>query len=241
MKEFFKQNLKRIIIGVVILVGVVLFTQKCNNNRYNQLKGKYEILEEQYKKQKDGVKVFEENRIKEKDSLDLEIKKREKLNKDLSYQNSTLESKIKTLSNKKIVVPKDVQGLVKYFNERYKTNENKVVENKVGLTEFTAMDVSYELEEGDNLIAIDSMKTIQLKNKDIQIVNLEKDKADIKTQLTTAEKDILKRKELQQSADENINNLKSQVKSLKTKSTLNKILVPVALGVGVFTGYQIAK
>ena len=31
------------------------------------------------------------------------------------------------------------------------------------------------------------------------------------------------------------------VKSLKTKSTLNKILVPVALGVGVFTGYQIAK
>ena len=179
--------------------------------------------------------------VKEKDSLDLEIKKREKLNKDLSYQNSTLESKIKTLSNKKIVVPKDVQGLVKYFNERYKTNENKVVENKVGLTEFTAMDVSYELEEGDNLIAIDSMKTIQLKNKDTQIVNLEKDKTDIKTQLTTAEEDILKRKELQKSADDNINNLKSQVKSLKTKSTLNKILVPVALGVGVFTGLQIAK
>lgn len=241
MKEFFKQNLKRIIIGVVILVGVMLLAQKCNNNRYNQLKGKYEILEEQYKKQKDGVKVFEENRIKEKDSLDLEIKKREKLNKDLSYQNSTLESKIKTLSNKKIVVPKDVQGLVRYFNERYKTNENKVVENKVGLTEFTAMDVSYELEEGDNLIAIDSMKTIQLKNKDTQIVNLEKDKTDIKTQLTTAEEDILKRKELQKSADDNINNLKSQVKSLKTKSTLNKILVPVALGVGVFTGLQIAK
>ena len=69
----------------------------------------------------------------------------------------------------------------------------------------------------------------------------EKDKTDIKAQLTTAEEDILKRKELQQSADENINNLKSQVKSLKTKSTLNKILVPVALGVGVFTGYQIAK
>lgn len=234
-------NYKKIIIGVIILLGILLIAQKCNNNRYNQLKGKYEILEEQYKKQKDCVKVFEENRIKEKDSLDLEIKKREKLNKDLSYQNSTLESKIKTLSNKKIVVPKDVQGLVKYFNERYKTNENKVVENKVGLTEFTAMDVSYELEEGDNLIAIDSMKTIQLKNKDTQIINLEKDKADIKTQLTTAEEDILRRKELQQSADENINNLKSQVKSLKTKSTLNKILVPVALGVGVFTGYQIAK
>ena len=234
-------NYKKIIIGVIILLGILLIAQKCNNNRYNQLKGKYEILEEQYKKQKDGVKVFEENRIKEKDSLGLEIKKREKLNKDLSYQNSTLESKIKTLSNKKIVVPKDVQGLVKYFNERYKTNENKVVENKVGLTEFTAMDVSYKLEEGDNLIAIDSMKTIQLKNKDTQIVNLEKDKADIKTQLITAEEDILKRKELQQSADENINNLKNQVKSLKTKSTLNKILVPVALGVGVFTGYQIAK
>lgn len=234
-------NYKKIIIGVIILLGILLITQKCNNNRYNQLKGKYEILEEQYKKQKDGVKVFEENRIKEKDSLSKEIDKREKDNKDLSYQNSSLESKIKTLSNKKIVVPKDVEGLVKYFNERYKTNENKVVENKVGLSEFTAMDVSYELEEGDNLVAIDSMKTIQLQNKDTQIVNLEKDKTDIKTQLTTAEQDILNRKALQEAADKNINNLESQVKSLKTKSTLNKILVPVALGVGGFVGYQIAK
>lgn len=234
-------NYKKIIIGVVILLAILFIAQTCNNNRYNQLKGKYEILEEQYKKQKDGVKVFEENRIKEKDSLSKEIDKREKDNKDLSYQNSSLESKIKTLSNKKIVVPKDVEGLVKYFNERYKTNENKVVENKVGLSEFTAMDVSYELEEGDNLVAIDSMKTIQLQNKDTQIVNLEKDKSDIKTQLTTAEQDILNRKALQEAADKNINNLESQVKSLKTKSTLNKILVPVALGVGGFVGYQIAK
>lgn len=234
-------NYKKIFIGIVVFILCVGLLQKCNNNKYNQLKGKYEILENQYKKQKDGIKVFEDFRIKEKDSLNLEIKKREKSNKDLSYQNSTLESKIKTLSDKKIVVPKDVQGLVRYFNERYKTNENKVVENKVGLTEFTAIDVSYELEEGDNLIAIDSIKTIQLKNKDTQIVSLEKDKTDIKTQLTTAEQDILKRKELEKSAEDNINNLKSQVNKLKTKSTLNKILVPVVFGVGGFLGYQIAK
>ena len=234
-------NYKKIFVGIVVFILCVGLLQKCNNNEYNQLKGKYEILEDQYKKQEDSVKVFEENRIKEKDSLDLEINKREKLNKDLSYQNSTLESKIKTLYNKKIVVSKDIQGLVKYFNERYKTNENKVVENKVGLAEFTAMDVSYELEEGNNLIAIDSMKTIQLKNKDTQIANLEKDKTDLKTQLTTAEQDILKRKELEKFAENNINNLESQVNKLETKSILNKILVPVAFGVGGYLGYQIAK
>jgi len=67
-------NYKKIFIGIVVFILCVGLLQKCNNNKYNQLKGKYEILEDQYKKQKDGVKVFEDFRIKEKDSLNLEIK-----------------------------------------------------------------------------------------------------------------------------------------------------------------------
>ena len=48
-------------------------------------------------------------------------------------------------------------------------------------------------------------------------------------------------KSLNEKGKENIEVLKKQVNKLNTKNTLNTILIPVALGVGGFVGYQIAK
>ena len=61
-----------------------------------------------------------------------------------------------------------------------------------------------------------------------------------KKEAARLEKERIAKEEKAAKEAERANKAKA-VKSLKTKSTLNKILVPVALGVGVFTGYQIAK
>lgn len=227
-----------IIVGLIIL----LFSMKsCNDKKYQQLKGKYEVLKENYQNQKDTVKIVEERRIKEKDSLNKEIIKREVENKNLLSINENLESKINSLKNKPISVPKDNDNLVKYFNDRYNTTENQVIDDKVGLGNETAQDVTYDLEEGDNLQEITKLQDEQIINQKKQISNLEQDKEDVKQQLLSAELSIEEQKKLQKLADDNINNLKSQVKTLNNKNTFNKILIPVAFGVGGFIGYQIAK
>ena len=115
----------------------------------------------------------------------------------------------------------------------------KVIENKVGLGLDTAMDVASDLEEGFRCAEIIPLKDEQLKNKDSIINNLNKDKVDISTSLTSAEKQIEKQKELQKTGEENISNLEKQIKKSKTKSTLNKILIPVALGAGILLGNKL--
>lgn len=227
-----------IIVGLIIL----LFSMKsCNDKKYQQLKGKYEVLKENYQNQKDTVKIVEERRIKEKDSLNKEIIKREIENKNLLSINENLESKINSLKNKPISIPKDNDNLVKYFNDRYNTTENQVIDDKVGLGNETAQDVIYELEEGDNLQEITKLQDEQIINQKKQISNLEKDKQDINTQLLSAEKSIEEQQKLKEIADKNINNLESQVKTLNNKNTLNKILIPISFGIGGFIGYKIAK
>jgi peptidoglycan hydrolase CwlO-like protein len=121
----------------------------------------------------------------------------------------------------------------------YGTNENKVVDNKIGLGLGTAMDVANDLEEGFRCAEIIPLKDEQLKNKDSIITNLNKDKVDISTSLTSAEKQIEKQKELQKTGEENISNLEKQLKKSKRKSTLNKILIPVALGAGILLGNKL--
>lgn len=235
-KKFF------ITLGVIIILFLAFFFySRYNNNQYQQLKGEYKILEEQYSKEKDGVKVFEANRIKEKDSLTAEINKREKTNTQLSFTNSLLEDKINAILSKSFTAPKSLEGLVLYYNTVYNTTENKVIEDKVALGITTATDVSNDLEEGFRASEALPLKNEQLANKDKQIYNLEKDKIDLNTQLVSAEQDVINRKELEKTADKNIENLNSQVSKLKTKSTLNKILVPVSFAVGGFVGYKLAK
>lgn len=230
-------------IGIIITICIVLlFSMKnCNDNKYHQLKGEYELLQKQYAAKKDSVRKIEDNRLKEKDSLSLIIQDREKKNQELIAKNISLEKKISQLQNKKISVPKDVPGLVNYFNERYDTKENEPVEDKVGLGQNTAYNVSYELEEKDSFSEIIDLKDQQLVNKDTIISNLEKDTKDLSMIILSAEEEIQQRKELQSMADDNIKNLEKQVKNLNRNKTLNKILIPVGIIGGGIIGYQIAK
>lgn len=228
-------NYKRISGVLLILVILLIIPHMCNNT--GELEGQYKELKKQYSAQKELVNTIEKLRQDEKDSLNNEIKTREWENSDLVSENNRLREKIK--NQPKINVPKDVIGLVKYFNHRYKTNENKVVENKVGLVEEVAYDVSFELEEGDR--AVETIKTQDtiINNQETIITNLNKDKKDLSTMLKSAENVISEQNKLQEKADENINNLTKQVKKQKRKNVWNKILIGVATFTGFYFGTQL--
>ena len=228
-------NYKRISGVLLILVVLLIIPHMCNNT--GESEGQYKELKKQYNAQKELVNTIEKLRQEEKDSLNNEIKTREWENSDLVSENNRLREKIK--NQPKINVPKDVIGLVKYFNHRYKTNENKVVENKVGLVEEVAYDVSFELEEGDR--AVETIKTQDtiINNQETIITNLNKDKKDLGTMLKSAENVISEQNKLQEKADENINNLTKQVKKQKRKNVWNKILIGVATFTGFYFGTQL--
>ena len=228
-------NYKRISGVLLILVILLIIPHMCNNT--GELEGQYKELKKQYSAQKELVNTIEKLRQEEKDSLNNEIKTREWENSDLVSENNRLREKIK--NQPKINVPKDVIGLVKYFNHRYKTNENKVVENKVGLVEEVAYDVSFELEEGDR--AVETIKTQDtiINNQETIITNLNKDKKDLDTMLKSAENVISEQNKLQEKADENINNLTKQVKKQKRKNIWNKILIGVGTLGGFYLGTQL--
>lgn len=228
-------NYKRISGVLLILVILLIIPHMCNNT--GELEGQYKELKKQYSAQKELVNTIKKLRQEEKDSLNNEIKTREWENSDLISENNRLREKIK--NQPKINVPKDVIGLVKYFNHRYKTNENKVVENKVGLVEEVAYDVSFELEEGDR--AVETIKTQDtiINNQETIITNLNKDKKDLDTMLKSAENVISEQNKLQEKADENINNLTKQVKKQKRKNVWNKILIGVATFTGFYFGTQL--
>jgi len=228
-------NYKRISGILLILVILLIIPYMCNNT--GELEGQYKELKKQYNAQKELVKIIEDLRQEEQDSLNDEIKTREWENKDLVSENNRLRDKIK--DQPRINVPKDAAGLVKYFNTRYKTDENKVVENKIGLVQEVAYDVSYELEEGDR--AVENLKTQDtiINNQETIITNLNKDKTDLGTMLKSAENVISEQNKLQQKADENINNLTKQVKKQKRKNVWNKILVGVGTLGGFYLGSQL--
>ena len=241
--EKIKQQAKaykyQIIIALLAIAFIVSYNW--NSNKLQELQGEYNILEKQFTAQKENVILLEEFRKKEKDSLTKAIAARETENKKIRYYNRTLQDKIDGIKKRPFKVPTDLKTSVAYYNTEYKTDENKVVEDKIGLGLETSGKVITDLENGEKCEEIIPLKDEQLKNKDLEIVNLNKDKEDLSVLVSSAEKTIEAGKELQKSADENIKNLEEQNKKLKTKSFLNKVLVPVALAVGGIIGVQVAK
>ena len=236
MKEILENlDYKRISLILLILVIILFITQMCNNT--DRLQGQYDILKKQLSEQKQIVKETEEKRLQEKDSLLFVISQRNIENDLLYSENDGLKKRIQDLKNKPVSIPKDLNGLVTYFNQRYKTNENKVVDNKVGLVEDVAKDVVVEIEEGDRAIETVSLQESVIKNQDTIISNLNKDKVDLSLVVSSAENEITERKKLQEMAEENIKSLEKQVKKQKNKNFWNKVLI----GVGTIAGYLIVK
>lgn len=240
MKAF--KKLQPWIIGglLVLLVGnyIQLRTER---GKIAQLEAEYKLLQKEYEEYKNTVQNFADDRKREKDSLEIEISLREMENRKLSQDVSHLKRRIEILSNRPIEVPSKPTELTSYFNERYETNENVVIEDKVGLGKETAYNTVYELEQKDIYETIIPLKDSIISFNELQISNLYKDKNNLSGMLGKAEEEISMRINLQQKAENNIKNLEQQNKIIRRRSKLKSYLIPIGVAVGGFAGFKIAK
>lgn len=131
--------------------------------------------------------------------------------------------------------------LVKYFNERNKTKENTVIEDKVGLGITSAKNVVTNLEEGDACKEILPLKDSIITNLKDKVVNLEGVSQNKSIMLISAEKSINSLRELSTLQKNLTDGLGRENKKLRVKSTLNKILLPIAIVGGFYLGTQIKR
>lgn len=229
------EKLKQYTSYIIIAVAVILFTVWYNytNNSYQRLQGEYTILKAQYEAQKENVKLLDDFRKKEKDSLSNAITLREEENRKLRLRERTLQDKIDGIKKRPVKLPTNLKTSVAYYNVEYKTVENEVVGDKVGLGLDTSIKVIEDIENGKKCEEIVVLKDEQLSDKDSVIVNLETDKKDLSVLVFSAESQIYAEKKLNELGEKENTNLNKQNKKLKTTIVLTKILVPVAFVLGM--------
>ena len=240
MKEI-KLDYRKITIVLVILLIMLTTITTCIGNKLSELEGEYKVLKEHYNEQKSLVSTVSSARLKEKDSLNFQISQREVQNSFLRDENNKYRTSIQDIVKRPVKTPKGLENLTQYFNDRYKTKENIIISDKVGLAEDTATDVVVELEEGDKALEIIPLQENIIKNQDSVISNLEKDKVDLKTQVSSAENLIEEQKKLNEMADKNINSLEKQVKKQKNRNFWNKVLIIGGSVGGFLLGNSLSK
>ena len=234
------RNIK-IIAGVVIIAILLFVWQNHNSNKYQQLKGEYAVLKEQYETKKDGVAVAETNRVRERDSLVGENKILEDLKEKSNAKIASLEKKIKDRENQGTKSREKIKNyslfqVAQEIDSIYKVNQATATETSVNLEgdlSKRVLQTVYEAEECQDVVTdkdsiIEEQKTI--------IVNSEKEVVNVGAMLDSAEKQIKQQKELQELVDKNINNLEKQNKKLRTKSTVGKVLTGIGIIVGIILG-----
>ena len=237
------RNIK-IIAGVVIIAILLFVWQNHNSNKYQQLKGEYAVLKEQYETKKDGVVIAETNRVRERDSLVGENKILEDLKEKSNAKIASLEKKIKdrenqgTKSREKIKNYSLVQ-VAQEIDSIYKVNQATATETSVNLEgdlSKRVLQTIYEAEECQDVVTdkdsiIEEQKTI--------IINSEKEVVNVGIMLNSAEKQITEERGLRELGEKSIIVLEKQNKKLRTKSTVGKILTGVGIIGGIILGVQL--
>lgn len=240
MKKYWKE------ISVALLVIVLLTVSTCSHNSQMKVEGEKIQLKKELKETK--TKIAEAGKATKVliDSLSLEDAKKDKRILELINSNDKLLANQK-LREKKL--RKEKEKIAKYsytqvedfLSQRYETIDVKATESSVNLYKETPKLVVAELVEKDYMALDLQDKSKVIVNKDEQI-KLEQEKtlnANLKIASVQVEKELLK--DGLQTAEEINSKSEKQIKSLKTKNFVNKVLVPIALGVGVFTGILITK
>jgi len=226
---------------VVALLLVLFFISESLVHRYHTLIGEKNLMEKQIEQQKQKIDSIEDIRLRQKDSLSIEIRNREFINEQLKYLLANNQKIIKEIEERPIYIPKTLEGYTNYFNSRYVTNENTNDENQILLQKNTTTKVIQDLENGDKAIEILPIQQEQLLAQTDIIKNLEYDKKDMQSLNTSLELSVKEYVELEKHLNQSNENLNKQVKTLKKRNTINKILVPISLVAGALIGNQLAK
>jgi hypothetical protein len=241
MKEIIIKNIKNSLYAAGFLILIVLLAQNCNSYQYHKLDGEYTTLKENLKIKNEKINQLENKIKRQKDSLNNQILLRKKENANLILINKAIDSKINRLQKKLKMPPSitDLESSLKFFNERYKTDLNRIIENKIALFEYTALDVATELIQGDTCIELNEELTKKTKNQDTIINNLNKDVDDLCKQNASLEELALENEAYRSSAKDNIKNLETQNKKPNRKTLFTKILIPVAAVGGYYLGKKL--
>ena len=240
MEKYWKE------ISVALVVIVLLTITTCSHNSQMKDEGEKIQLKKELKETKAKITEAEKATKALMDSLSLEDAKKDKRIVELNISNSRLldsqKLREKELRKEKEKIAKYSYTQVEDFlSQRYETIDVKATESSVNLYKETPKLVVAELVEKDYMALDLQDKSKVIVNKDEQI-KLEQEKtlnANLKVASVQAEKVLLK--DGLQTAEEINKKSEKQIKSLKTKNFINKILVPISLGVGVFTGILITK
>ena len=237
-----KKYKNQIIIAISIIVALLLLNH-CNN-RQQQLKGEIKITKEQLKKEQDGLKVIQEKAKILSDSLSRENKKKDIRITEVIKENLQLENQLgiaqkKNKEQKEKIAKYTYIQSAEYVNNYFKTNTAIPTEKSVNLESDLSNLVVSELEDKKLLETAIEIKDNQLKNKDEQI-KLTEEKV-LNKDLEIASKDLEKEqleKTLNTSLDLNKKSEK-QIKQLKAKNVLNKIMIVGGIIGGTYLGTQI--
>ena len=240
IKQYWKQ------ISVALVFIVLLTVSTCSHNAQMKAEGEKIQLKKELKEIKTQIAESDKATKVLFDSLSAEDAKKDKRISELTKSNKQLlDSQIareKELRKEKERVAKYTYAQsAQVLNERYKTDAVKATDTSVNLSKDIPNKVITELVEKDACEENSADKDLTIINKDEQI-KLEQEKtlsANLKTASVQAEKELLK--DGLQTAEEINKKSEKQIKSLKTKNFVNKILVVGGIIGGFIGGVLIAK
>lgn len=233
---------KYVIAGVI---GLLIFfsVRSCVEKQRVVANAMVKSLEKQVEKAKDGTQVALQEQARLKDSIKLEdIKKKEKL-KEFAEKQLASEEKVKLLELEAKKAKQQVKNMnlvqvAQSLNEIYGGNNAVATSNSVD----TRGSLPYQLVE--TAIEVNSVQDIvkekdkQITVKDSVIYIKDQQLKDSSLNLFSAEKTVNSYRELSGLQTELNKNLEKENSKLRTKSWLNKMMVPVGVAIGILIGRQ---
>ena len=244
MKEIVNKC-KWIALGI-FLVLVFFFVKSRLNDQSKFQAGKNEATKEQAKKLQDGVKVMNEALIILIDSIRQENEKKERLINEFQKKAKDSEKKVLALqeSNKKqkeVIRNKNLVEVAEALNENYGSKDAIATPNSVDVRPPMTYQILETIADANTAQDIIKEKDLQLASKD-SVVNLKDEQLrDKDISLKTTEKSLDSYKELNVLQTNLNNGLEKENSKLKTKSWLEKALIPVSVGVGFWLGTKIGN
>lgn len=233
-----------IIAGIII---VILFcVDSCVGKQIDQLHGENKILKEQITQAKDGLKVSKQERLRLKDSIRAENAKKEQKIKEQDKVIAESKDRIailerKTSKAKEIAKNKSYEAVADTLNVIYGGKNAVATANSVDMKSSLPNQILETIIDANECSEIVKEKDIQLVAKDSVIGIKDGQLKDSALNLFSAEKEIKKHEELDKLQTDLNKNLEKENKKLRTKSWINKILIPVGVTIGAFVGYSVAK
>lgn len=233
-----------IILGIIILI-LFLF-RDCNSTQYNQIRGENTILKEQIVQAKDGLRLSKQERLRLKDSIRAENVKKEQKIKELLQIVVASNDKIaflqrQTSKAKEIAKNKSYQAVADTLNVIYGGKNATATVNSVDARGDLPNRILETIIDANECSEIVKEKDVQLQAKDSVIVVKDSQIKDSSVLLFSAEKEIKKHEDLDKIQTDFSKNLEKENKKLRTKSWLNKILIPASTVLGAFIGYSVSN